>query len=116
MPANLSRIRTCCPQLDRQVVDKPTDIERSFDYRSLLDRDGAAPASVGADVPYPITDPMLIESIEAELMLTVFEARRRARLALLGVGPLPTRNPRALRLLRAARSRRDAPRVSAPAR
>jgi hypothetical protein len=44
--------------------------------------------------------PAVIESIEAELMLTIYRARRLARLQLLGREPAPAASPEALELLR----------------
>lgn len=51
------------------------------------------------------TDPAIIEAIEAELMLSVYNAKRLARLRLMGVEPPPEPNPDALAL----RRRRDRP-------
>lgn len=46
------------------------------------------------------TDPRVIEAIEAELTLAVYEAQRLARLRLLGREPAPVATARALRLSR----------------
>jgi hypothetical protein len=48
---------------------------------------------------WPVTDPKVIEAIEAELMLSVYEARRLARRRLLGMDPPPRPRRRALALL-----------------
>ena len=50
----------------------------------------------------PVTDPAAIASIQAALTLAVYEARRLARLRLMGLAALPAPNPNALELLRRA--------------
>jgi len=59
-------------------------------------------APAAADPAGIITDPETIERIEADLMLTVYQARRLARRRLLGLEPPPPPNPRARALLRRA--------------
>jgi hypothetical protein len=49
------------------------------------------------------TDPAVIRGIEAELMLAVYDARRLARLRLLGLEPPPVPSVRGLRLWERAR-------------
>lgn len=63
----------------------------------------------------PVTDPGAIEAIEADLMLTVYEAQRLARRRLLGQAPPPDPNPRALLLKRTGSLRSGAHRPSSPA-
>jgi len=65
-------------------------------------------------VPAPVTDPVVIEAIEAEFMLAVYEARRRARLQELGLMPPPRPNPAALRLRRRALAGDSEPGVPRP--
>jgi hypothetical protein len=54
--------------------------------------------------PWP-TDPAVIEAIEADFFMTVYNARRLARRRLLGYDPPPLPNLRAIRMLREARAR-----------
>ena len=63
-------------------------------------------------VDTPVTDPAIIEAIEAAFMLSVYEAQRLARRRLLGLDPPPRPNPAALAALRDERSRQGAPRES----
>ena len=75
-------------------------------------RSRLAPSSRGegwGSVMEPVTDPEVIEAIEAEFMLSVYEARRLARRRLLGLDPPPPPNPAALAALRDERSRQAAP-------
>lgn len=51
------------------------------------------------------TDPRTLDAIEADLMQTVYDARRLARLRMLGLAPAPKASTRALGLLRRARKR-----------
>jgi hypothetical protein len=58
----------------------------------------------GPVAPWP-TDPAVIEAIEADFMLTVYEASQLARRRLLGLAPPPPPNLRAIRMLRRSRAR-----------
>ena len=51
------------------------------------------------------TDPATIRAIKAELMLAVYDARRLARLRLLGLEAPPVASVRALRLFNRAQDR-----------
>lgn len=53
----------------------------------------------------PVTEPAVIEAIQAELMLAVYDARRRARRPLAGIDAAPQPSRRALRLWRTAARR-----------
>lgn len=94
--------RFAAPERPRTADDTPAAAR----VRSPGDRVRTAPRT-----PRPVMDPRAIEAIEAELMLAVYAARRRARLQLLGHEPAPIARAEALELLR--RARRGVPRGNA---
>lgn len=57
------------------------------------------------DTPAPVTDPAVLEAIEAEFILRVYVAARDAEWQRLGVLPPPLERPNAQALLQRARER-----------
>jgi hypothetical protein len=86
------------PAVEAVLSTMEIEIQDAMDFaRERLDED-ASPR------PEFLQSPAVIEAIEAEFVLSLYNARRLARRRLLGLEPGPIATPEALDLLRRARA------------